>query len=100
MSIELAGYNFSGPYTTTSSLEHKSGVYAVLATTGIGRYRLIDVGESHDVRYRVENHDRTDCWRRQSNNGRLEYAVYYTPWGREAIERKVREEHDPPCGKQ
>jgi hypothetical protein len=102
MSIEIAGYKFAGSYNSTSSLEDRSGVYAVLIPTDATHYQVIDVGESATVKTRVENHDRKPCWQRRANSGGLRYAVYYTPGlqqaGRQAIEQKVRQQHRPPCG--
>ena len=43
-----------------------------------GKYYIIGVGESAEVRNRVENHDRNDCWERNRESP-LVYAVYYTP---------------------
>lgn len=102
MSITLAGYEFSGPYSSTASLEDRSGVYAILTPTAANRYKVIDVGESAMVKRRVENHERESCWRRNANSGGICYAVYYTPGqpqtGRQIVEQKVRQEYRPPCG--
>ena len=104
MTIELSGYKFSGPYGSTSSLEDRSGVYAILTPTSATHYKVIDVGESATVKTRVENHDRKPCWRRHANSGRISYAVYYTPrlqqTGRKEIEQKIRKQYNPPCGSQ
>ena len=104
MTIKLAGYEFSGPFSSTSSLEDQGGVYAILTpTTSSNQYKVLDVGESATVKTRVENHDRKLCWQRNANSGGVYYAVYYThgmqDTGRQAIEQKIRAEYDPPCGK-
>ncbi len=100
--ITLAGYQFSGPYRTTSSLEDRSGVYAILTPTTANNYKVVDVGESAQIKSRVENHDRRACWLRNANPGGIYYAVRYTPGmqqpGRKAIEKKVRDTYKPPCG--
>lgn len=102
MSITIGRYTFDGPYTSTDSLDDRSGIYAINCYRD-GKYFLIDVGESATVSTRVINHDRKDCW--QSNcEGTITYAVRYTPGmeeaGRMAIEQEIRTEYDPPCGKQ
>lgn len=100
--IELAGYRFQGPYTATSSLEDRSGVYAILTPTSANHYAIVDVGESASVKTRLENHDRKACWKRNATKEGLRYAVYYTPHlqqpGRKEIEQKVRDRYNPPCG--
>lgn len=104
MSITLSGYKFAGPYKSTSSLENRSGIYAILTPTKPTRYKVIDVGESATVKTRVENHDREPCWLRHTNSGGLRYAAHYTPGlqqaGRQAIEQKIRQQYQPPCGSQ
>jgi hypothetical protein len=104
MAIELSGYKFAGTYASTSSLEDRSGVYAILTPTTQNRYRVLDIGESATVKSRVENHDRESCWRRQAKNGEIRYAVHYTPGlqqtGRRAIEQEIRGQYHPPCGTQ
>jgi hypothetical protein len=102
MSITLAGYNFEGPYHSTSAIEDRAGVYAVLSRTENNRYNVLDAGESAQVRSRLENHDRRPCWERHKANG-IQYAVCYTPGvsqdGRREIEKSIRDRCDPPCGK-
>jgi len=103
MSIKIGNYTFNGPYTSTASLEDRSGVYAILCQKEGNNYHVVDVGESATVKSRVETHDRQDCWKRNCNST-LAVAVYYTPnlqqAGRMAIEQELRKQHDPPCGKQ
>lgn len=102
MSIEIAGYTFSGPYKSTSLLEDRSGVYTVLTPTDTTHYKVVDVGESAKVKTRVENHERKPCWQRNTTSDGLRYAVYYTPnlqqAGRKVIEQKIRYQYRPPCG--
>lgn len=99
--IRISGYDFEGPYTSTADLRHASGVYVILDRRSDGKWSVIDVGESGDVRTRIENHDRKSCWERH-RQGTLGVAVLYTPgWSadqRRALESKVRQEFNPPCG--
>lgn len=101
MTIHLGGYTLEGPYASSLSLKRQAGVYAILATGTFGSYRVIDVGESHLVKDRVETHERRSCWRRQSSTG-LYYCAHYAPglfqMGRIAIERQIRARYKPPCG--
>ena len=101
MSIKIGNYKFEGPYTSTASLEDKSGIYAILCHSG-EKYSLVDVGESATVKSRVEGHDRKDCWKKNCSST-LEVAVLYTPNkqqpGRMAIEQELRDEYTLPCGK-
>ena len=99
MSIRISGYDFEGPYASSDTLENRSGVYVVGYSIDAGRWRIIDVGESANIRTRIENHDRKDCWRRHASNG-YQFGVYYTPEARRMqIEKRIRAECNPPCGK-
>jgi len=101
MSIKIGKYTFDGPYSSTDSLEDKSGVYAIICKKNNENY-LLDIGESAEVKSRVENHDRSDCWERNCN-GTINYSVYYTPnkqqAGRMEIEQELRKQYNPVCGK-
>ena len=100
MRITVGNYTFEGPYTDTSNLQDRSGVYAIHCYRD-NAYYLIDVGESAQVKSRVDNHDRKDCWQRNCT-GTLTVSVYYTPnlqsSGRTSIEQEIRRTYNPPCG--
>jgi len=99
--IEISGYNFEGPYSSTANVEDKAGIYVILCDS-TSKYILIDCGESATVKSRIDTHDRKDCWKLNCS-GTLCVAVYYTPnmqqSERIAIEQQIRRGYDPPCGK-
>jgi hypothetical protein len=61
----------------------------------------VDIGESAQVKTRVETHDRKECWR-QHAVGALVVAVSYTPGlqqvGRRAVEQELRRQYSWPGG--
>ncbi len=99
--MRIGRYQFEGPYNTTDALQDRSGVYAILDLRRDGNYYLIDVGESKEVRTRVERHDRQSCWRR-NQLGTLAVAVFYTlhlqKLRRMAIEQEIRSQYSLACG--
>lgn len=101
MPIKLGEYNFEGPFINVESLEDRAGLYVILDKRSDGKLYVIDIGESANVKTRVETHDRSTCWFRQSQ-GKIVYAVYYTPYtpqaGRLKIEQELRAKYNPPCG--
>jgi len=99
MAITIEGYKFEGPFPSTDDLKNQSGVYAIYDKRTNGKYYLLDVGESREVKNRVEDHDRSDCWEKH-RKGTLYYAVYYADkLSRELIEHVIREKRpDIPCG--
>lgn len=98
--IKIGKYNFDGPFDNTSFLKDVSGIYVILCVTATST-TVVDIGESHAVKTRVENHDRADCWKKHCS-GRLRVAVYYTPHlqqaGRIKVEQELRQQYAPVCG--
>ena len=95
--ITIGSYAFEGPYSDASSLQERSGVYVILCRRD-GKYYVTDVGESGQVRTRVQTHERENCWIR-SCSGTLTYAGHYTnEAARMRIEREIRAQYNPPCG--
>lgn len=101
MSIPIGRYTFDGPYSSTSQLQDRSGIYAVLTSSNGQNFTVIDVGESATIKSRIESHDREDCWVR-NRSGSLYWAVLYTPGqqqaGRMQIEQELRKLFQPVCG--
>lgn len=100
MSINIGNYRFEGPYTDTNKLQDKSGIYAILCHRD-QKYLLIDVGESANIKTRIENHDRENCWSKNCL-GTLTVSVLYTPnlhrTARLEIEQEIRNKFNTPCG--
>jgi len=93
-------YSFEGPYENTNQLEDRSGVYFITCYDG-EKYYPIDVGETKNVKSRIETHDRSDCWSEKCKKTIL-FAVFYTPNkqqpGRKEIEQDIRCNYNFPCG--
>ena len=99
MSITLGNHSFEGPYTNTTSLNRRSGVYAILGRSGqAANWSVVDIGEAGDVRERVETHDRKDCWRGQRHATTATAAHYCDANARARIEGELRKQYNPPCG--
>lgn len=95
MHINICGFSFEGPYHDTSNLENSSGVYVILDNQ---QDKILDVGESENVRMRIETHDRKNCWEKNSI-GAISYAVYYaSELERMFVEKIIRDKCKPPCG--
>ena len=97
----VGGYVFSDQ-CSEGVLENRPGVYVVLDIDMHGQVaKYIDVGESEQVRDRVEQHDRVKCWDRHTGGVRA-FAVLYTDgYGddyRRGIEKNLRGSLSLPCG--
>lgn len=100
MAIKIGDYQFEGPYTHTDHLHDRSGVYAILDVQPNQTF-VVDIGESAQVKTRIQHHDRAACWQR-NRRGSLQVAVLYTPQqqqhGRMLIEQRLRNQFNPSCG--
>lgn len=90
-------YQFDGPHLKTDLLRDQSGVY-VISTNAGSNHKVIDAGESHSVKTRVGNHDRGHLWKQHAIDGLYASVYYCDEANRMALERLVREAHNPPCG--
>ena len=99
MTVKIGDYDFDGPFSSTDSIENKSGIYAILHYKE-GKCYLLDIGESSRIKKEIEERDRKE-WEKNSN-GVIEYSVIYTPklWkdDRKEIETKIRATYMPPYG--
>lgn len=89
----IDGYEFEDFYSSTDKLRNQSGVYVVICDKP-DSYKIVDVGESSEIKDRIENHDRKDCWKDNCKVGTIKFAVHYTPGKtqeqRREIESKIR----------
>jgi hypothetical protein len=100
MDFQRWGYDFDGAYTDPTDLRSQAGVYVVWCQTR-EIWKVLDVGESEDVKARLSNHERATCWRSHCSHT-LRYSATYTPGlstdGRRKIEASIRQSEKPPCG--
>lgn len=98
MTIRIGSYNFTGPHRNTTALLNSSGVYVILGGDGVKEWTVLDVGESADIRKRVDNHERAESWR-GCNQLMVVVATLYVPDpDRMFIEQELRAQYNPPCG--
>lgn len=94
----IANYDFDGPYSDRNSLRDEAGVYIVL--NGYPNADVLDVGESQNIRTRLNNHEREPCWIRNNTRG-ISYAAHYMPNStqiqRRAVESAIRRQYPPRC---
>ena len=72
--VTIGRYRFEGPVYNKAALKDAAGVYTVLDDRGNQRFDVLDVGESVEIRTRMENHEREPCWLR-NRRGRICYAA-------------------------
>lgn len=97
--IKISQYDFEGPFSSTNELENSSGVYVILGRNDSNNWNVVDVGESEDVKTRVQNHDRKSCWERTGYSSLAVAASYTNEYNRVKLERELRGFFNPSCGK-
>jgi len=101
MAIEIGNYSFEGYFSSPAYIEEAPGLYAIFCRH-YEKDLLVDTGESDNVRLRVENNEKSNCWRRNCPSA-LGYAVLYTPdldeEERKRIEEEIRDQYNPVCGR-
>ena len=99
MAITIGNLSFDGPFTGASELLPRSGVYAILGRAAAGsKWIVVDVGESGDVKSRVETHDRKPQWQ-SAGHATLGVAAYYCDAAtRMRVEQALRQQYNPACG--
>jgi hypothetical protein len=99
MGFDRWGNHFEGCYLSPDELDSRPGVYVVWCKRG-GTWIILDVGESDNVNYRLNNHERADCWK-QNCRALIYYSAVYIsdPKERANLERYIRNTEEVICGK-
>lgn len=97
MQFKFSGYTFLGPFESSDELKNESGVYLVATDDG-GKWKLLDCGESADVRSSVIGNPRHECWEEHSIGRLVLFVKYCEIKGRELIAAEIRQDHRLPCG--
>jgi hypothetical protein len=107
MSLKLAGYLFTGPFsiaTTEIRANQVPVIFAIIAKGGPSWapvFRVIDVGASPDEGMRFTGHQRSKYWNPQPGEAVGVYLLYaprseHTAADRENIAESLRRQYDPP----
>lgn len=91
-------YHFDGAYTDPKRLREAAGVYVIWCKAD-NQWIILDVGESDNVRERLNNHERFDCWE-DNCSGTIYYSATYISDQQERLdlEQRIRNEEDVACG--
>ena len=100
MSFERWGYEFDGLYSKPDDLQGASGVYVIWCEAP-DDLSVLDVGQSGNVKERIQDHERSECWFRHCSGGHVRYSATYThnlPEGRRIrMEQLIRQLTKPAC---
>jgi len=98
--IQIAGVWFEGPFVSTAQIRNVSGVYVVASNDRqpSGQHYWLDVGQSDELKDRLDAHDRAECWQRNSMRGWVYYVSYCIEPMRTRLEQAARAALNPACG--
>lgn len=85
-------------HKSDEDLPQAPGVYLIYCELQNGKHKLIDVGESFNIKNRILNHDRQSCWNKkmaEMNANGLIFGIIKLnyPGIRKEIEKDIREEY-------
>lgn len=91
---KVLGYDFVGPYSiTTTSFNSVAGIYLIATSGG----NIVDIGETDNLKERIPNHERKDCWNRNSGVN-LWFHFEGDSDQRLIKEKMLRNNYSPTCG--
>ena len=93
--MNILGYTFEGPYDLNTNFNQIGAVYFISDS----KNSTIDVGQTNNLRDRIANHERKNCWLRNTNNVVYIYALVQKNEDlRLSIESKIRNAYNFSCG--
>lgn len=87
------GYTFNGPFSVNTNFNAVAGIYLITTLQGI----IVDVGETENLKERIPNHERRNCWTRNSGVN-LYFHYESNQQQRLAKEKLFRTKSNPACG--
>lgn len=106
MSIKIGNLIFEGPYKLENfDYIDRACIYVILCKNILNQgYDLIYVGETGELRTRLTNHHKRNCWKNKCF-GKLYIAFYlmpsdkYSKENRLKLESELIEKYNPDCNK-
>lgn len=99
--VTVAGYEFSGPFTSTKYLEPSPGVFVVLDIAADNSWTVLDVDVLENIRREFGKHKRWGDWMKAAR-GRVAVGDLCSPFStadeRQALADRIRRRYRPPCG--
>lgn len=103
--LTIGGKSFSCVRLANADFKDVAAIYVVLCVGEGGSWTVLDVGQSGELGARIDSHDRRECWSGNCPGGNIWVCVYpmpssrYTKQDRRQLERSIRDQYRPACGK-
>jgi len=99
--LTIGGYSFQCINLSTAEFTDISAVYVILCVASGGSSTVLDVGQTGELGSRIDSHDRRTCWERNCTSKNIWVCVRSMPNldDRLRVERQIRDQYSPLCGK-
>lgn len=106
MSVELniGGYPFACVGLADADFREVAAIYAVICVSEDHSWTVLDVGQSGELRQRIDAHDRMQCWEEKCASKNIWVCIHrmlssqYTKEERLKLENYLRQNLNPLCG--
>ena len=104
VAVTIGGVSFQCVRLVNANFADRAAVYVILCVADGGSWTVLDVGQSGQVGSRIDSHDRRACWARNCTSNNIWVCIYpmptsqFTEQDRLNLERKLRQQYNPPCG--
>jgi len=99
MKTIILNKEFEGPYLSLSDIKTKAGVFVVVTEAyGLSPCRILDTGESGNIRSMLSKHRRESSWKKNSA-GSPKFLAYYEQNTdlRRQLKNQIKREFNPIC---
>lgn len=103
--VTIGGLSFACVRLANADFADVAAIYVILCVDQNGGWTVLDVGQSGELGTRIDSHDRQGCWSRNCPSGNIWVCVYcmpsnkYTKEDRMRLEKTLRDQYNPSCGK-
>ncbi len=103
--VTIDGYPFVCVPLSDADFSDVAAVYVILCVSEGGSWTVLDVGQTSQISSRIDSHERTKSWLDNCPNKNIWVCVYpmpekeHTKEDRCDVERNLRQQYKPPCGK-
>ena len=106
VNINIQGRPFVCVRLADANFTDVAAIYVILFVELNGKWTVLDVGQSGELGTRIDSHDRRDCWSQNCPSRNIWVCIYrmpsnqYTKEDRLKVEKALRDQYKPSCGKQ
>jgi len=105
VSVTIGALPFQCVKLSEADFRDIAAIYVILCVDKDGNWTVLDIGQTGELGERIDTHDRKKCWAEKCPNNNIWVCVYkmpsdnYTKQDRLNLEKKIRNQYNPPCGK-